>query len=501
MDMDAIASHGHNRASAAALSDLHFARQWTWGELHRTVNRAARWLIGRLGAHSRARVAVLAKNRAETVILQLACMRAGAIFVPFNWRLSAAELAALAADAEPALVFREDDLPSVPGAGGEFDIAAFLNAIAVEDDADLPMKFRQPWEATSTLLYTSGTSGRPKGVMLSEANVFWGGTNFLHAYGVSFDSVILCDMPLFHTAGLLAAVRTPLLAGGAVLISRGFDPALTLPRLADRSLGVTHYFSVPQMAQRLWTEPGFAPEMLHGLKAYATGGAPNPAAQVRKFIAAGIPMSDGFGMTETCSNFAVPLDDPARVAQKAGSIGLPMLTLQTRIVDDAGDDLPDGEVGELWLKGPSISAGYWRQPALTVAAFCDGWFRTGDLARRDADGYFFLVDRKKDMFISGGENVYPAEVEIVVAEFPGLADVAVIGVPDETWGEVGWAYVVPAAGTQITEADVQSYCAARLARYKVPKRVIVTDLIPRTASGKLQKHLLRAQAQAEGASA
>ena len=221
---------------------------------------------------------------------------------------------------------------------------------------------------------------------------------------------------------------------------------LTLPRLADRKLAVTHYFSVPQMAQRLWNEPNFTPAMLQGLKAYATGGAPNPAAQVRRFIDAGIPMSDGFGMTETCSNFAVPITNIERWADKAGSIGLPMLTVEARIVDDNGQDMPIGEVGELWLRGPSITKGYWRQPETTAAAFENGWFKTGDAARRDADGFYFLVDRKKDMFISGGENVYPAEVESAITEITGVAEVAVISMPDETWGEVGWAYVIPVAG-------------------------------------------------------
>jgi fatty-acyl-CoA synthase len=496
MHMDAIASHGRSRASATALVDLHFERRWTWGQLHRTVNQTARWLMERLGPRSGARVAVLAKNRAETVIIQLACMRAGAIVVPLNWRLAKPEIEALVADADPKLFVHEAEFSAL----GEkaLDIDTVLDTISQYDAGDVSSDAQQDWDAPTTLLYTSGTSGRPKGVMVSEANVFWGGTNFMHAYGVSFDSVILCDMPLFHTAGLMAAVRTPLLAGGAVLISRGFDPALTLPRLADQALGVTHYFSVPQMAQRLWNEPSFKPSMLTGLKAYATGGAPNPAAQVRRFIDAGIPMSDGFGMTETCSNFAVPIRDMHQLVDKAGSIGLPMLTVEARIVDDAGQDLPDGEVGELWLKGPSVTRGYWRQPDLTAAVFKDGWFKTGDAAKRDKDGYFFLVDRKKDMFISGGENVYPVEVEAVITELPGIAEVAVIGVADDTWGEVGWAYVIPVAGHKLAHDDVRNHCLKRLAKFKVPKRIIFTDQVPRTASGKPQKHLLRARAIAEG---
>ncbi len=496
MHMDAIASHGRSRASATALVDLHFDRRWTWGELHRTVNQAAAWLIDQFGARSGARIAVLAKNRAETVILQLACARAGAIIVPLNWRLAQPEVEALVKDAEPAIFLHEAEFPALGKNASLIDDV--LKKIARFKADDISPDAQQDLDAPTTLLYTSGTSGLPKGVMVSEANVFWGGTNFLHAYGVSFESVVLCDMPLFHTAGLMAAVRTPLLAGGAVLISRGFDPVLTLPRLADRELGITHYFSVPQMAQRLWNEPGFKPSMLQGLKAYATGGAPNPAAQVRRFIDAGIPMSDGFGMTETCSNFAVPIRDMHLLVDKAGSIGLPMLTVEARIVDDEGCDLPDDAVGELWLKGPSVTRGYWRQPDLTATSFHDGWFKTGDAAKRDKDGYFFLVDRKKDMFISGGENVYPVEVEAVIAELSGVAEAAVIGMVDDTWGEVGWAYVIPVAGQTLCDDDVRDHCLKRLAKFKVPKRIIFTDQVPRTASGKLQKHLLRARAVADG---
>jgi len=205
MRVDAIASHGRSRAVVTALVDLHFERRWTWAELDRTVNRAARWLIAQLGPRSGARVAALAKNRAEIVILQIACARAGAIFVPLNWRLAQSEIGAVVADAEPVLFLHELDFPPI-GAGAR-DLATVLDAIAAYDGDDVDPDAQRPWESTSTLLYTSGTSGRPKGVMISEANIFWGGTNFLHAYGVSFGSVIRCDMPMFHTAGLLAVVR------------------------------------------------------------------------------------------------------------------------------------------------------------------------------------------------------------------------------------------------------------------------------------------------------
>ena len=489
--IDYIASHGRARGGALACVDLASGRRWSWAAFDADVNRAAHWLIARFGPASGERIATLAHNSAHMLVLQLGCARAGAVFVPLNWRLAPPEIAALLEDCGAALLFADETFEA-PSFGGErLPLADFAALIIDFPTTQPPTDARRTWEAPTTLLYTSGTSGRPKGVMISEANAYWGSTNFMLGNGVSSASVFLVDNPLFHTAGLFAAARTPLLAGGTALISPGFDPAVTLARLADPALGVTHYFSVPQMAQRLWNAPGFDPAMLRGLKVLATGGAPNPAAQIERFVRAGIPMSDGFGMTETCSNTAMPVNDPALLIAKAGSIGLPYVGLEMRIVDDDGRDLPDGDTGELWVRGPSVTAGYWNQPALSAAAFTDGWFRTGDAARRDADGFYFLVDRKKDMFISGGENVYPAEVEAVIAELPEVAECAVIGVPDERWGEVGRAFVTAVAGRAISEDVVLAHCRARLARFKTPASVVTDRPIPRTASGKAQKHLLR----------
>jgi fatty-acyl-CoA synthase len=223
---------------------------------------------------------------------------------------------------------------------------------------------------------------------------------------------------------------------------------------------------------------------------YVTGGAPNPKAQVERFAHAGIRFSDGFGMSETGSNFAMPVHDVDRLIAKAGSCGLPLIAVQTRIVDEEGNDVAQGETGELWLKGPSITPGYWNQPELTAKAFHGGWFKTGDAALQDADGFFYLVDRKKDMYISGGENVYPAEVEAAIAELPDIAEAAVIGVPSERWGEVGRAFIILKPGASLTSEAITAHCTARLAKFKVPASVIITDMIPRTASGKVQKHLL-----------
>jgi fatty-acyl-CoA synthase len=489
---DPVATYAVSNPHGTAVVDLESDRRWTYGQLDVSINRLAAWLVVESGPQSSARVATLSKNCAEMLILQLAAARAGCIFVPFNWRLAPAEIEALASDAEPQILFHEPEFGAPLAAKRAIGLSDMLTLGT--DGARPEPTARRDFGATSTLLYTSGTSGRPKGVMLSEENSFWGCTNFIHGNGVSMYSVFLCDMPLFHTAGLFAATRVPIQAGATVLISKGFDPVLTLKRLTDPALKVSHYFSVPQMAATLWNQPGFNAEALRGLTGWAIGGAPNPKAQSERFVKAGIPISEGFGMSETGSNFAMPAHDPEALLRKAGSCGLPLMTVETKIVDDAGQEVPDGERGELWVRGPCVSSGYWNQPELTAKAFVDGWFITGDTAMKDSEGYFYIVDRKKDMYISGGENVYPAEVEAAIAEMSDVGECAVVGVPDERWGEVGRVYVIAVPGRTVTADAVIAHCAARLAKFKVPKTAVVTDDIPRTASGKVQKHLLKARA-------
>ena len=491
--IDAVSYYARQRAGALACVDLETGRRWTYADLTDDVDRTAAWLTGHFGPASGVRVASLARNSVTLLIMHLACIRAGTIYTPLNWRLATPELAALIHDAQPSLFLHDAEFQPPPHDGLDV-LSTDLEPTVAASKAEAPVR-RRPADAASTLLYTSGTSGRPKGVMVTESNAFWGCTNFNLGNGVTADSTLLCDMPMFHTAGLFAAVRSLLLAGGTVLISRGFDPEKTLARIAEPDLGVTHYFSVPQMAQILWQQPGFRPEMLRHLTVYATGGAPNPRAQIERFVRAGIKMSDGFGMSETGSNFGMPVHDPELLLAKAGSCGLPYISVQARIVNDDGMDAAAGEVGELWLRGPSVTPGYWNQPQLTDAAFTDGWFKTGDAASHDADGYYYLVDRRKDMYISGGENVYPAEVEAVLSELDAIAEAAVIGVPDAQWGEVGRAYIVARAGQSLEAQAVIDHCRTRLAKFKIPATVVLTNQIPRTASGKIQKTVLQERAR------
>ena len=493
--IDSVATHARSQPDAPALADLESGRRWTYRALDAAVDAGAARLVAKLGPASGERVAVLARNCAEMLILHLACIRAGAIFVPLNWRLAEAELAVLVADAAPRLLFHDMEfIATADGVCGDASLALFG---ALEGDGRPPANARRAWDEPATLLYTSGTSGQPKGVVLTEANAFFGCINFVLGNRVGRTSVFLCDMPLFHTAGLFAAARVPLLGGGSVLISKGFDAEKTLARLGDPALAITHYFSVPQMAQRLWDEPGFDPAKLRHLAIWATGGAPNPAAQIARFVRAGINMSNGFGMSETGSNYGMPMDDPERVIAKGGSCGLPYAFVETMIADEQGEALPAGETGELWLAGPSVTPGYWNRPEENERAFAGKWFRTGDAASVDAEGFLTIVDRRKDMYISGGENVYPAEVEAALAELAEIAEAAVIGVPDARWGEVGRAYLILRDGHALDAAQVLDHCAARLARFKVPASVVIAADIPRTASGKILKHVLRERALAE----
>jgi fatty-acyl-CoA synthase len=435
------------------------------------------------------RVAALSHNSIELILLQLACARAEAILAPLNWRLSTAELRVLLEDCAPALLFGDDRLAAMGG----IDLPILTpEALAARLEQAEPAP-EEPGNAAlpSLMLYTSGTSGKPKGVLLTEANLFATAVNFAVLGEVSASSAFLVDSPMFHVIGMVTNIRPVLMMGGRIIVSSGFDPAVTLARLADPTRAITHYFCVPQMAEMLRSAPGFDPARLSGLKAVFTGGAPHPAARIREWLADGIPIVDGYGMTEAGTVLGMPVSIQS-IDRKAGSAGLLPPTMEYRLVRDDGSECAPGEAGELLLRGPNICVGYWRNPAETEKAFTpDGFLRTGDMARRDEDGFFWLVDRKKDMFISGGENVYPAEVEAVLKSHPDVAEAAVIGVADEKWGEAGLAFVVLRRGGCADEAALREICRQGLARYKHPRAIRFLDDLPRTGSGKVVKAELR----------
>jgi fatty-acyl-CoA synthase len=483
---DYLALHAGLQPDQLAVADLASGRRWSYAALDRSVGACARLLIQDYALTSGDRVACLGKNRAEILILHLACARTGLVFVPINWRLSPSEIGQLLEDAEPGLVFGDGEMASA-GVDG-----VPLSVLAEKIDAADPLASAEPDpDRPSLILYTSGTSGRPKGALLSERNLAQTAVNFGVLGRVSARSVFLIDSPMFHIIGLVTSMRPALMFGGAMLISDGFQPSRTLERLADPALGVTHYFCVPQMAASLRAQPGFDPARLRGLTAVFTGGAPHPAEDILAWVDQGVPIVDGFGMSEAGTVFGMPVDLD-QIRAKAGCVGLPTPLVRARIVDGAEADCPAGAAGELLLRGDNIFRGYWRRPDETAASFTeDGWFRTGDIAVRDGDGFYRLVDRKKDMFISGGENVYPAEIEAALAGLPGLVECAVVGVADPRWGEVGVCVYVPASGG-VGDRHLLDHLSPRLARYKLPRRFVPIDRLPRTGSGKILKTELRA---------
>ncbi|MGN8159648.1 AMP-binding protein [Salinisphaera sp. SWV1] len=490
---DPIALHARGQPGRLACRDIATDRRWRYAELDRNIQQAVAWLQQQPAIHAGERIAVIARNSADLLILNIAAERLGAIFVPLNYRLSTAELTTILADCQPRLVAMDhrEQPPTLPAGARSIDTADLAGEIAACPPS--PRLAPLPGDLTKIILYTSGTSGRPKGVMITGENIYATAVNFGLIGHVSRDSVFLCDAPMFHVIGLLPSIRAPLLFGGALHVAPGFDPQRTNALLADAETGTTHYFCVPKMAAMLTEQTNFEPSRWHHLRALFTGGSPISPHQVRWWLERGIQISNGFGMTEAGTIMHVPLE-PGLIDQTAGGVGLPPPFVAIRLVDAEENDVAPGEPGEILVRGPNVTPGYWNRPEETARAFThDGWLRTGDIGQADARGHMTIKDRKKDMFISGGENVFPAEVENALLGHADVSEAAVVGIADDTWGEVGHAYIVPAPGAHLDPDALSRYCRTLLAGYKVPKRFHIIDVLPRNASGKLMKTALKKQ--------
>jgi len=478
---------------AEAIVEPERNRRWSYGELDARAHRLAVALTSAFGVRKGDRVALLAHNRAEHFEVFFACAKLGALFAPLNWRLAPVELEAVLADAEPSLLIYDaacaDTVAALqhatprvaldaPSAGGRpyeslpfSDDALASNSVTLEDPI--------------MICYTSGTTGRPKGALLSHRQLVFNALSTDQAIGVSGRDSTLVFMPLFHTGGL-NCLATPILHyGGRVVVMSGFDAERAL-EYSERER-ITLHMGVPTIFQMLKDAPSFASRDLSSTRMALCGGAPCPLELIEAYRERGVLFRQGYGLTEVGPNcFSLTEGDAFR---KAGSVGWPNFYLRARIVDDAGHEVAPGENGELALAGPMVTLGYFRNPQATAEAFRGGgeWFHTGDLARRDHEGYHFIVGRKKDMFISGGENVYPAEVELALAGAPGVREACVIGVADARWGEVGRAVVVGSGDPNAILMHLQQ----KLAKYKVPKSVVFTDALPRNPGGKILRHLVK----------
>jgi fatty-acyl-CoA synthase len=463
------------------------------------IEKAARALKAELGVNRGDRVAILSLNRPDYLVLLYACARLGAILVPLNWRLAVAEQSFILSDAAakvlvleqafaavlPAL---ESSLPKIsvvgldftPPRGKAFDT---LLGLARGDGRNPHTDLSCPL----LIVYTSGTTGRPKGAVLRQEALLWNGVMSQHMHGLTSDDHVLTVLPFFHVGGLNIQTTPALHHGATVTIHARFTPDATLTTIERERPTLT--VLVPATIQAVTDLPGWATTDLSSLKAISTGSTIVPPHLLERFVARGVPVLQVYGSTETC-----PIAIYTRIGgdlSRVSSTGLPGLCCEATIIDDAGRELPPDTPGEIAVRGPNVFCEYWGNEQATREALHDGWYRTGDIGLRDADGYFLVHDRKKNLIISGGENVYPAEVERVLLEHPDVSECGVIGRPDTRWDEVPVAYVIRRPGCNVDASELKAHVQSQLARFKVPRDIVFVDDLPRTALGKVQHFMLK----------
>ena len=463
------------------------------------IAQAARALKAEFGVGRGDRVAILSLNRPDYLVLLYACARLGAILVPLNWRLAVAEQLFILSDASVKVLVLEQAFAEVlPALATSLPDAAvvgldFSPPRGVAFDVLLSRAHgdgRNPHTDLSCpllIVYTSGTTGRPKGAVLRQAALLWNGVMSQHMHGLTSDDHVLTVLPFFHVGGLNIQTTPALHHGATVTIHARFTPDATLSAIErDRP---TLTVLVPATIQAVTDHPAWATTDLSSLKAVSTGSTIVPPHLIDRIVARGVPVLQVYGSTETCpvAVYTKLGGDLSRV----GSTGLPGLCCEAAVIDDSGNELPPGTPGEIAVRGPNVFYEYWGNEEATREALHDGWYRTGDIGRRDADGYFWVHDRKKNLIISGGENIYPAEVERVLLEHPDVVECAVIGRPDPRWDEVPVAYVIRRSGRPVEADDLRAHVLTQLARFKVPRDIVFVDDLPRTALGKVQHFMLR----------
>jgi len=478
---------------------------YTYSELNARTEHLAAALRSEYGLTAGDRIAVLGENTMEHVLLFGAAQKAGYVLVPLNYRLASPELAYLIIDSDPKVLFASgDDLETTRQFETPAEIATLsqVDALSSGGDSDDAGEVRPLGDTPDRpalddplmILYTSGTTGRPKGALITHKMLFWNSVNTELRLNLTADDRSFNAAPFYHTGGW-NVLLTPFLHHGATThLFPSFDPGAVLRTCEEE--GLTILWGVPTMLKIMADHELFDEVSLDTIRYAVVGGEAMPEPLIRTWQDKGVPIRQGFGMTEVGVNcFSLPERDALR---KIGSIGFPNFYIDARVVDEDGDEVPPHTPGELLMRGPVVTPGYWRDPEATAEAIDNnGWFHTGDLVEVDDEGYFYVVGRKHDMFISGGENVYPAEIESALYAHPSIDDAAVIGVPDEEWGEVGAAFIV--AEDDLSPEDVLAHCRGQLAGYKVPSHVRLLDALPLGDSGKVDKAALREQFDVEAA--
>jgi fatty-acyl-CoA synthase len=500
---DWLKRHAERTPYKLAVVDAHSGRQFSYAQFNERANRLAAFLKDELGLQQGDRVSILAQNSSDYYEALFACSKMGAILNTLNWRLATPELEYILNDCAPqALIYESEFHESVDALRPKIACQHYIvlgdqapdgewvyeEALAAGSPEGVEMP-RLTYDDTWAILYTSGTTGRPKGAQVTYGNFFYNAIGIGMAVDLTSQDVNLNVLPTFHAGGLGLYAGPTFHAGGTVVVMRAFDPAELLRLIGGWQVSVL--LLVPAIYLMLAQYPDFDKYDLSSVRSWASGGSALPPSLVEQFAAKNIIIQQGFGMTETGPTvFLITKEDALR---KAGSVGKPVMHTDVRILDQEGYELGPEEVGELCVRGGNVTTGYWNRPQATAEAIVDGWLHSGDAARYDEEGFYYIVDRWKDMFISGGENVYPAEVENVIYQHPAVAEAAVIGVPDPKWQEVGKAILVLKEGQRVSEEQIIEFCQGKLARYKIPKSVTFVDVLPRTAAGKVLKRELREQ--------
>jgi fatty-acyl-CoA synthase len=468
----------------------------SYADFDRRIRRVGGWLAGK-GITAGDVVAVLMKNSTAFLELVFAASHIGAVFLPINFRLSSDEVAYIVGNSGARILIADEELASIAAGGAPvvlLDEAAQLGITNLAPDAaPAPMHVRQPRDLMR-LMYTSGTTDRPKGVMLTYENIYWKSADQTLVLGLNADTRLLVVGPLYHVGALDLPGIAVLWHGGVLSILRNFEPEQALAAIEAEKLNAAWF--APVMTTAILTCPARHRYDVSSLKWAIGGGEKTPEVRIRAFseFFGNARYIDAYGLTETCGGDTFM--EPGREIEKIGSTGRAIAHVEIEIRDDAGNRLPPDENGEICLRGPKITQGYWMDPEKTAAAFFGNWFRSGDVGYLDEDGFLYLTDRKKDMIISGGENIASSEVERVIYELPQVREVAVIGLPDARWGEKPVAVVVLADGSALALPDLADHCRAKLAGFKVPRQLIIRDSLPRNPSGKVLKRVLRAELEA-----
>jgi fatty-acyl-CoA synthase len=485
-----------------AILDLTTNQWYTFADLNHRSNRLANFMRDRVGVQQGDRVAILAHNCIAYSDLLYGLAKIGAVFTPFNWRLTARELAYILEDCQPKVFvcgpefsgLLQELLSSYPvetiialeGAliPGAFQYEKELD-LADESEPDRP---DVDGEEPCCILYTSGTTGRPKGAVIPHRQILFNAINTVISWGLTQDDVAPILTPMFHGGGLFVFLTPLNYVGGRIVLARDFDPEKSLRTIINEKCTVI--LGVPTLFQMWMNIPFFKQADFSQVRFFISGGAPCPVSLIRAWRdATGVVFRQGYGLTEVGTNcFSMTDEDSAR---KAGSVGKPIFHSRMRLVDSEDRDVAVGQTGELIISGPHVCLGYWNKSEATAQALRGGWFHTGDMAYQDDDGFFYISGRYKDMIISGGENVYAAEVEAVFREHSAVADAALIGQPDEKWGEVGLMVVALKPNRQASEEELLEFCRQRVARYKIPKRIVFVDTLPYSPYGKVIKANLR----------